>query len=56
MIVPILSEMEKGVDSSRQTNLKTVWSDINGEVIDNPALLRNSSLYAEQFCKNYKNL
>ena len=38
MIVSILSALEKGVDSTRQTQLKTVWADINGEGIDNPAL------------------
>ena len=38
MIVTILSELEKGVDSTRQTQLKTIWADINGEGIDNPAL------------------
>ena len=38
MIISILSELEKSVDSTRQTYLKTVWADINGKGTDNPAL------------------
>ena len=51
MIVSILSELEKGVGSTRQTLFKTVWSDINGEGIDNPALHEKALLYAEKFFK-----
>ena len=49
MIVSILSELEKGVDSTRQTFLKTVWSDINGKGIDNRALREKVQSLCQKF-------